>query len=237
MLNTVKRKTGAHACTLVERVSPPVFTPPSPPVLFLSCCSSSVYCQNFAPNFKESEMNVIAADMCTNARRVRKRWLPKIQSLLPDSLPPSSCLSHPRKAKRGAQGGDATVQPSSSSSSLLEPEARPVASSCQQAPPELHQREEAGGGEAAGRTEEALPHLQTASSGGGGGGRGGHLEEVLMGGEADGEARLQTGQPPHLPLAAATSSSSQAPPQNTVRTPSPHLADTDKGVGPLENSQ
>ncbi|CAF88238.1 unnamed protein product, partial [Tetraodon nigroviridis] len=45
-----------------------------------------LYCQNFAPNFKESEMNVIAADMCTNARRVRKRWLPKIQSLLPDSL-------------------------------------------------------------------------------------------------------------------------------------------------------
>uniref|UniRef100_A0A672YNP1 NACC family member 2 n=1 Tax=Sphaeramia orbicularis TaxID=375764 RepID=A0A672YNP1_9TELE len=46
-----------------------------------------LYCQNFAPNFKESEMNVIAADMCTNARRVRKRWLPKIQSLLPDGLP------------------------------------------------------------------------------------------------------------------------------------------------------
>uniref|UniRef100_A0A8C6SZ00 NACC family member 2 n=1 Tax=Neogobius melanostomus TaxID=47308 RepID=A0A8C6SZ00_9GOBI len=37
-----------------------------------------LYCQNFNPNFKESEMNVIAADMCTNARRVRKRWLPKI---------------------------------------------------------------------------------------------------------------------------------------------------------------
>ncbi|XP_037115608.1 nucleus accumbens-associated protein 2-like isoform X1 [Syngnathus acus] len=42
-----------------------------------------LYCQNFAPSFKESEMNVIAADMCTNARRVRKRWLPKIRSLLP----------------------------------------------------------------------------------------------------------------------------------------------------------
>ncbi|KAL1763961.1 nucleus accumbens-associated protein 1 isoform X1 [Sigmodon hispidus] len=26
------------------------------------------YCQNFAPNFKESEMNAIAADMCINAR-------------------------------------------------------------------------------------------------------------------------------------------------------------------------
>ncbi len=28
------------------------------------------YCQNFAPSFNESEMNAIAADMCTNARRV-----------------------------------------------------------------------------------------------------------------------------------------------------------------------
>lgn len=45
-----------------------------------------MYCQNFAPNFKESEMNVIAADMCTNARRVRKRWLPKIKSMLPEGI-------------------------------------------------------------------------------------------------------------------------------------------------------
>nr|KAF6401827.1 nucleus accumbens associated 1 [Rousettus aegyptiacus] len=38
------------------------------------------YCQNFAPNFKESEMNAIAADMCTNARRVvRKSWIPKVK--------------------------------------------------------------------------------------------------------------------------------------------------------------
>ncbi|CAL8248069.1 unnamed protein product [Merluccius merluccius] len=62
-----------------------------------------LYCQNFAPNFKESEMNVIAADMCTNARRVRKRWLPKIQSLLPDGLPAPS--PHPRKGKRGGGAG------------------------------------------------------------------------------------------------------------------------------------
>ncbi|MEQ2167899.1 hypothetical protein GOODEAATRI_008802 [Goodea atripinnis] len=48
--------------------------------------SFTVYCQNFNPNFKESEMNVIAADMCTNARRVRKRWLPKIKSMLPDGM-------------------------------------------------------------------------------------------------------------------------------------------------------
>uniref|UniRef100_A0A2R9ARG7 NACC family member 2 n=1 Tax=Pan paniscus TaxID=9597 RepID=A0A2R9ARG7_PANPA len=44
-----------------------------------------LYCQNFA-SFKESEMNVIAADMCTNARRVRKRWLPKIKSMLPEGV-------------------------------------------------------------------------------------------------------------------------------------------------------
>ncbi|XP_072458277.1 nucleus accumbens-associated protein 1 isoform X1 [Notamacropus eugenii] len=41
------------------------------------------YCQNFAPNFKESEMNAIAADMCTNARRVvRKSWIPKPKLLM-----------------------------------------------------------------------------------------------------------------------------------------------------------
>ncbi|VTJ53941.1 Hypothetical predicted protein [Marmota monax] len=41
------------------------------------------YCQNFAPNFKESEMNAIAADMCTNARRVvRKSWMPKAKPML-----------------------------------------------------------------------------------------------------------------------------------------------------------
>uniref|UniRef100_UPI00398F841D nucleus accumbens-associated protein 1-like isoform X3 n=1 Tax=Pristiophorus japonicus TaxID=55135 RepID=UPI00398F841D len=43
----------------------------------------TVYCQNFAPNFKESEMNAIAADMCTNARRVvRKHWIPKLKLML-----------------------------------------------------------------------------------------------------------------------------------------------------------
>ncbi|XP_048394556.1 nucleus accumbens-associated protein 1-like isoform X1 [Stegostoma tigrinum] len=42
-----------------------------------------VYCQNFASNFKESEMNAIAADMCTNARRVvRKHWIPKLKLML-----------------------------------------------------------------------------------------------------------------------------------------------------------
>lgn len=224
VLNTVKRKAHVHSDRARRSCVCACF---SSRLTFLSS-SSSVYCQNFAPNFKESEMNVIAADMCTNARRVRKRWLPKIQSLLPDSLPASSpCPSQPRKAKRGAQGGDAAVQPSGGP---LEPETRPGASSCQQAPPELLQR-----GEAAGRREETPPHLQLASSRGGAGGGGGHLEEVLMGAEADGGGRLQTGQQPHLPLPA---SSSQAPPQNTVPPPSPHLPDTDhEGAGPLQNSQ
>ncbi|XP_071656842.1 nucleus accumbens-associated protein 1 [Patagioenas fasciata] len=46
------------------------------------------YCQNFAPNFKESEMNAIAADMCTNARRVvRKSWMPKLKLLMADGDP------------------------------------------------------------------------------------------------------------------------------------------------------
>lgn len=48
--------------------------------------STSDYCQNFATNFKESEMNAIAADMCTNARRVvRKSWIPKLKLLMAES--------------------------------------------------------------------------------------------------------------------------------------------------------
>ncbi|XP_077416900.1 nucleus accumbens-associated protein 2-like [Vanacampus margaritifer] len=61
-----------------------------------------LYCQNFGPSFKESEMNVIAADMCTNARRVRKRWLPKIRSLLPRSR------KTPRGAANRGGGGDSS---------------------------------------------------------------------------------------------------------------------------------
>lgn len=182
-------------------------------------------------------MNVIAADMCTNARRVRKRWLPKIQSLLPDSLPASSCTAHPRKAKRGVsgggggQGGDAPVQ---ASSSLLEQ----FNTSYLEAPPyELHQREVAGEREVVGEREKEvsplLPHLQFASSRGivgGAGGCGGQVEEVLMAGEADGEARLQNEQSPHLPLSSS--------PQPAEPTPPAHLLKTDrKGMEPVEDSQ
>nr|XP_055040595.1 nucleus accumbens-associated protein 1 isoform X2 [Misgurnus anguillicaudatus] len=48
--------------------------------------SVKFYCQNFAPSFKESEMNAIAADMCTNARRVvRKSWIPKLKLLMAEN--------------------------------------------------------------------------------------------------------------------------------------------------------
>lgn len=165
-------------------------------------------------------MNVIAADMCTNARRVRKRWLPKIQSLLPDSLPASS---HPRKGKRGGtggggagggQGGDAAVQPSGSPFEL---DLRQLGSSYLglEAPLYTERRErEAPGGERE-REKEApaslLPHLQFAGSRGGGGG--GQAEETLMGGEADGGGRLQTEQPPDLPLSLSSTSSSSSSPR------------------------
>ncbi|XP_059192221.1 nucleus accumbens-associated protein 2-like [Centropristis striata] len=224
-----------------------------------------LYCQNFAPNFKESEMNVIAADMCTNARRVRKRWLPKIQSLLPDSIPASS---HPRKAKRGGgaggggagggsggQGGDvAAVQPSGSPFEL---DLRQLSASYLglEAPVYAERREREAAGERE-REKEApaalLPHLQFAGSRGGGGAAGGVAggglaEEALMGGEADGGGRLQTEQPPDLPLSlsssvsssSSSSSSSHPSPQPAEPAP-PHrgLVDTEeRGAEPLEDSQ
>ncbi|XP_064146759.1 nucleus accumbens-associated protein 2 [Loxodonta africana] len=73
-----------------------------------------LYCQNFAPSFKESEMNVIAADMCTNARRVRKRWLPKIKSMLPEGV----------EMYR-------TVMGSSAASVSLDPDFQPAAAAAQ----------------------------------------------------------------------------------------------------------
>ncbi|XP_075938591.1 nucleus accumbens-associated protein 2-like [Anarhichas minor] len=196
-----------------------------------------LYCQNFAPNFKESEMNVIAADMCTNARRVRKRWLPKIQSLLPDSLPTSS---HPRKAKRGGGGGgEAVVQPSSSPFEL---DLRQLSASYLGLEAPLYRESEAAGErekEAPLATPALLPHLQFAGSrvGGGGTGGGGQVEEVLMGGEADGGGRLQT-EPPDLPLSSSSSSSHPSPQPAEPAPPHRVLADTEeRGAEPLEDSQ
>ncbi|XP_035021158.1 nucleus accumbens-associated protein 2 [Hippoglossus stenolepis] len=208
-----------------------------------------LYCQNFAPNFKESEMNVIAADMCTNARRVRKRWLPKIQSLLPDGLPASgSC--HPRKAKRGGgagggggQGAEAAVQPSGSPFEL---DLRQLSASYLSLEAPLYA--ERRGREAAGEKEREkevpaaiLPHLQFAGSRGGGAGSG-QVEEGLIGGEADGGGRLQTEPPSHLPLSlssCSSSSSSHPSPQPAEPAPSHRgLADTEeRGAEPLEDSQ
>uniref|UniRef100_A0A3P8UBH1 NACC family member 2 n=1 Tax=Amphiprion percula TaxID=161767 RepID=A0A3P8UBH1_AMPPE len=190
-----------------------------------------LYCQNFAPNFKESEMNVIAADMCTNARRVRKRWLPKIQSLLPDSLPASGS-AHQRKAKRGGGGGA-----SGGEAAPFELDLRQLGASYLglDAPLYAERRDKEAEGE-----KEApptlLPHLQFAGSRGGGGGGG---EEGLLGGEAEGGGMQQTEQPPDLPLSLSSSSSSHPSPQPAEPAP-PHrgLADTDeRGAEPPEDSQ
>uniref|UniRef100_A0A668TB47 Nucleus accumbens associated 1, BEN and BTB (POZ) domain containing b n=1 Tax=Oreochromis aureus TaxID=47969 RepID=A0A668TB47_OREAU len=65
------------------------------------------YCQNFAPSFKESEMNAIAADMCTNARRVvRKSWIPKLKLLMADSDAYSAFLADSVKMEADALGTD-----------------------------------------------------------------------------------------------------------------------------------
>ncbi|CAK6975703.1 nucleus accumbens-associated protein 1 isoform X2 [Scomber scombrus] len=65
------------------------------------------YCQNFAPSFKESEMNAIAADMCTNARRVvRKSWIPKLKLLMADSDAYSAFLADSVKMEADALGAD-----------------------------------------------------------------------------------------------------------------------------------
>uniref|UniRef100_A0A672YNL5 NACC family member 2 n=1 Tax=Sphaeramia orbicularis TaxID=375764 RepID=A0A672YNL5_9TELE len=222
-----------------------------------------LYCQNFAPNFKESEMNVIAADMCTNARRVRKRWLPKIQSLLPDGLPAntSSTSPHPRKGKRsgvsgGGPGGEAAAgQPGSP----FELDLRQLSASylSLEAPPIYAERREADKEKEKEKEREApaalLPHLQFAGSRGGGGGTGGgaggggggiQAEEGLMGNEADGGGRLQTEQPPDLPhslTSSSSSSSSSSHPSPQPAEPAPThrgLADMDeRGAEPLEDSQ
>ncbi|XP_036387540.1 nucleus accumbens-associated protein 1-like [Megalops cyprinoides] len=65
------------------------------------------YCQNFAPSFKESEMNAIAADMCTNARRVvRKSWIPKLKLLMAEGDAYSSFLPDTVKMEEDGLGPD-----------------------------------------------------------------------------------------------------------------------------------
>ncbi|KAJ8385871.1 hypothetical protein AAFF_G00179370 [Aldrovandia affinis] len=65
------------------------------------------YCQNFATSFKESEMNAIAADMCTNARRVvRKSWIPKLKLLMAEGDAYSSFLPDTVKMEADGLGGE-----------------------------------------------------------------------------------------------------------------------------------
>ncbi|XP_035493990.2 nucleus accumbens-associated protein 1 isoform X1 [Scophthalmus maximus] len=72
------------------------------------------YCQNFAPSFKESEMNAIAADMCTNARRVvRKSWIPKLKLLMADSDAYSAFLADSVKIEADALGAEQGFDPAS----------------------------------------------------------------------------------------------------------------------------
>ncbi|XP_028978016.1 nucleus accumbens-associated protein 1 [Esox lucius] len=73
------------------------------------------YCQNFAPSFKESEMNAIAADMCTNARRVvRKSWIPKLKLLMAEGDAYSAFLqSDAVKMEADALGAEHGFDPAS----------------------------------------------------------------------------------------------------------------------------
>ncbi|KAM4635600.1 nucleus accumbens-associated protein 1-like isoform 2-T6 [Polymixia lowei] len=72
------------------------------------------YCQNFATSFKESEMNAIAADMCTNARRVvRKSWIPKLKLLMAESDAYSAFLPDAVKMEDETLGPDQAFDPAS----------------------------------------------------------------------------------------------------------------------------
>ncbi|XP_037400541.1 nucleus accumbens-associated protein 1 isoform X2 [Pygocentrus nattereri] len=70
------------------------------------------YCQNFATSFKESEMNAIAADMCTNARRVvRKSWIPKLKLLMAESDAYANFLPDSIKMEADALGAEPGFEP------------------------------------------------------------------------------------------------------------------------------
>uniref|UniRef100_A0A8C2XSV9 Nucleus accumbens associated 1 n=1 Tax=Cyclopterus lumpus TaxID=8103 RepID=A0A8C2XSV9_CYCLU len=72
------------------------------------------YCQNFATTFKESEMNAIAADMCTNARRVvRKSWIPKLKLLMAESDAYTAFLPDGVKIEDDTLGADPAFDPAS----------------------------------------------------------------------------------------------------------------------------
>lgn len=57
-------------------------------------------------------MNAIAADMCTNARRVvRKSWIPKLKLLMAESDSYSTFLSDGIKMEDDALGAEPTFDP------------------------------------------------------------------------------------------------------------------------------
>lgn len=59
-------------------------------------------------------MNAIAADMCTNARRVvRKSWIPKLKLLMADSDAYSAFLADSVKMEADALGTDQGFDPAS----------------------------------------------------------------------------------------------------------------------------
>ncbi|CAM4364014.1 unnamed protein product [Leuciscus chuanchicus] len=72
------------------------------------------YCQNFATSFKESEMNAIAADMCTNARRVvRKSWIPKLKLLMAEGDAYANFLPDSIKMEADGLSGEPTFETAS----------------------------------------------------------------------------------------------------------------------------
>lgn len=59
-------------------------------------------------------MNAIAADMCTNARRVvRKSWIPKLKLLMADSDAYSAFLADSVKMEADALGAEQGFDPAS----------------------------------------------------------------------------------------------------------------------------
>ncbi|XP_034045581.1 LOW QUALITY PROTEIN: nucleus accumbens-associated protein 1 [Thalassophryne amazonica] len=70
------------------------------------------YCQNFATSFKESEMNAIAADMCTNARRWSVRaGSPKLKLLMAENDTYSAFLPDGVKTEDETLGADPGFDP------------------------------------------------------------------------------------------------------------------------------
>nr|KAF6387500.1 hypothetical protein mMyoMyo1_007996 [Myotis myotis] len=89
-----------------------------------SCVLHAVkyYCQSFAPNFKDSEMNAIAGDMCTNIHRVlRKSSVPKGKPPEGDTYGLASCCVYVECQHLPFSGLSSPPHPSLSSSCVSSP--------------------------------------------------------------------------------------------------------------------